>query len=153
VLNMINTQLQVYKPGYKLSEGLAFLHEVRHFWQDYYLQDEFIHTVASAAVESGLLLDANESNNYTTTLSENGHLPIRPHSLLSDSVVSWSNPNEIDAIVAETMLNDLTREEFKMSYPNIWNHMLSEPGFFNPELFHQILIRTLHKSDALLKKK
>src|SRR3990172_9893978 len=123
----INTVIQQVVPEYELNEDLAFLHEARHFWQyNYDVDSSFIEGIAREAVRTGLLLDAVLEEDYKLNIEEGAVLPIRPHTIVSANEVYWDNPNEIDAIIAETMLNRSTSQEFKTNYPRIWNFMYKQ---------------------------
>ena len=148
----INTVIQQVVPEYELNEDLAFLHEARHFWQyNYDVDSSFIEGIAREAVRTGLLLDAVLEEDYKLNIEEGAVLPIRPHTIVSANEVYWDNPNEIDAIIAETMLNRSTSQEFKTNYPRIWNFMLSKPGYFNNDIYKQFLYNFMYKQNRIRK--
>lgn len=138
------------RPENGIVYGVIYTHELRHSWQRIYDKNKmFSSNVTELAVKSGVIPgnwraefvfgdDSGGNNQYT----------IRPHG--SDEIGPitynrWSKVREVDAIIAETMMNPQTRDIIKTEYPELWNLMLSESGYFNPQYFQTVLLNSLLK--------
>ncbi|OGD06150.1 hypothetical protein A2379_03600 [Candidatus Amesbacteria bacterium RIFOXYB1_FULL_47_13] len=152
---------QHYIPEFESDYNWVFEHETRHFWQfnspNIFKNYSFLGQVAKRAYESGLTQGAKYapfmSINYPLSLLVNAtsgdidvDTPIRPHGSLLGIIPLWSNRLEIDAIIAETMMEESTRADFRNNYPAMWNLMLSKPGYFNPEVFKPVTYRTMYEN-------
>ena len=141
-LEELNEDFKRYTPDADFSYGNSFLHEARHYWQ--FTHDpggQFINQITSYAGNAGIIR-GSKSNDFSYYVKPDEILPIHPHGFNNDfTKVSWSNQREVDAIIAETMTSELSRNRFRNDYPYLWNLMLSKPGYFNPEVFHPVRSR------------
>ena len=108
------------------------------------------------AIESGLTNGCGKANKFTCYFwneaieskdSGTDFFEIRPHFLkeypytnkktlaLSNYLMAtWTSVQEIDAIIAETMVSGMGID-FRKNYPQVWNKMLSQWGYFNLNKF------------------
>ncbi|KKQ41446.1 MAG: RHS repeat-associated core domain protein [Microgenomates group bacterium GW2011_GWC1_37_8] len=133
--NILDLSNKLYAPSSDIDYSLAISHEVRHYWQDYYdPQHIFTNMITKQAIAEGLTGGADNFRYILPIWKKFHNLDIRPHGAFG-LFLTWDNDLEIDAIIAETMLSESSSASFREEHPQIWNSMVSQWGFFNPDKY------------------